>query len=224
MTPWTGAAVIFDLDGVLIDADSIYERHWEQWADARGVDFDAVLAVHHGRPAIETIRAVAPHLDAAAEAAAFNAALAGDDDATGIRVHEGVATLLTALHPGHWAIATSAPRTTALGRLASLGLPLPTVLVTIDDVAAGKPAPDPYLAAAKGLAADITECLVVEDAPAGITSAKTAGAHVVAVTTTHDREQLGQADDIVGTIDSLRVRPAGNGVSVAWDEFPVTDR
>jgi sugar-phosphatase len=210
--------VIFDLDGVLIDADAIYERHWARWADDHGVDFEAILDVHHGRPAIETIRTVAPSLDAEVEAARFNQILEGDHDDAGICAHAGAHDVIAALEGAPWAIATSAPRSTALSRLGSLGLTVPDTLVTIDDVSAGKPAPDPYLAAAAALGVEANRCLVIEDAPAGITSARAAGAHVLAVTTTHGPRRLTEAHGMIRSLTALDIAADTSGVSVRWSE------
>ena len=220
MAAWSGAAIIFDLDGVLIDADLIYERHWAHWAAGHGVDLDAILAVHHGRPAVETIRAVMPDMDAEAEATRFNEALERDTDDSGIGAYAGAHELVAALDGTRWAIATSAPRSTAVSRLTSLGITMPEVLVTIDDVAAGKPAPDPYLAAADALGVAADQCLVVEDAPAGVTSARAAGAFVLAVATTHDPERLVGAHGIIQSLDVLDVDAGESTVTARWPDRP----
>ena len=216
MTTWSGVAVIFDLDGVLIDANAVYERHWARWAEDHDVDLDLILAVHHGRPSVETIRTVMPRLDAEAEAAGFNEALEGDTDDAMVRAYPGAHEVIAALDSTRWAIATSAPGSTATRRLARLGITMPDVLVTIDDVVAGKPAPDPYLAAAAGLGVPIEQCLVIEDAPAGIASARAAGASVLAVTTTHRPDRLGEADWVCPSLEALDVVADGSNVTVRW--------
>ncbi|MDJ0497266.1 MAG: HAD-IA family hydrolase [Acidimicrobiia bacterium] len=219
MATWSGAAVVFDLDGVLIDADAIYERHWRRWADAHGIDLGSILAIHHGRPSVETMRMVAPYLDVETEAARFNEALEADPDDSGIRAYAGAHNVVAALHDARWAIATSAPRSTALSRLSALGIAVPRVVVTIDDVPAGKPAPDPYLAAAAALGVAPDRCLVVEDAPAGIASSRAAGAYVLAVATTHPPERLGDADGISRSLGDLDVSVDASGVTVRWPDI-----
>lgn len=216
MGHWQGDAVIFDLDGVLIDANSVYERHWQAWAARHGVPFEHILAVHHGRPAAQTVEIVAPHLDPAHEAAAYNRSLMEDTDLDGVLALPGVSKLLGSLPGDRWAIATSAPRPVALARLQYLRLPRPDVLVTADDVARGKPAPDPYLLAARLLGYPPARCMVIEDAPAGVEAAAAAGAFVVAVATTHRQQDLQAADAVVAQPADVTVNPNTSGLSVEW--------
>ena len=212
----TCEAILFDLDGVLIDSDPIYERHWQRWAARHDVSFEHILAIHHGRTAIETMRTVAPHLDAKEEARRFNAILSADMDLEGLVAYDGVARLLPQLPPNRWAIATSAPRPVALSRLEYLALPFPSVLVTADDVAHGKPAPDPYVQAAEGLGHDPARCLVIEDAPAGIAAAQAAGARVIALATTNIPDALGDADAVLARFIDLEITSETAGLRVSW--------
>jgi sugar-phosphatase len=184
-------AILFDLDGVLVDSTAYVEEQWRRWATAKGLLPEPFLQVCHGRRAVETIRLAAPHLDAEAEVAAFQPDEAAD--ARAIEPIEGAARLLEALPMGTWAVATSGPRAAATDRLRRAGLPSPTVLVCAEDVIHGKPSPDVYLMAAASLAVDPSECVVIEDAPAGVQAARAARMGVVALTTTHRREEL-QAD------------------------------
>lgn len=220
MGTWQGDAIIFDLDGVLIDADAVYERHWKRWAAEHNVALEDVLSVHHGRPAMRTIEVVAPEMDAAEAARRFNAGLAADRDLTGIVAFEGVAGLVGSLQANRWAIATSAPRGVAVVRLEYLGLPLPEVFVTIDDVASGKPAPDPYLLAAQRLGYEPERCLVIEDAPAGIEAAVTAGATVLGVATTHHAADLAGAHAIVDRLMDIEVVAQLEALHVEWTDAP----
>lgn len=209
-------AMIFDMDGVIIDSGDIYARHWRGWGAEHGVDYDTAIAgVHPGRPPVETIRVVAPHLDAEAESRRFNDALEDDDDA--ITAMPGAAALLASLPAGRWAIATSAFRNVATEWLAQAGLPEPAALVTVDDIERGKPAPDPYLRAAELLGQDPARCLVVEDAPAGITAAKAAGATVLALETTHGLEDLGGADHHTAALLTVSARVEGDELVVCWE-------
>lgn len=209
-------AILFDLDGVLIDAELIYQRHWKEWAEKHQVSFERILEVHHGRPAVRTMEIVAPHLDAVGESTRFNQRLEEDTDMTGTLAYPGVATALPSLPPDRWAIATSAPAGIARPRLEYLELPVPSVLVTPDDVAHGKPAPDPYLKAAKDLGVPPTECLVIEDSPAGIESAHAAGAKVLALATTHDPLALETAGAICTEFSALMFKCHKVGISVSW--------
>jgi sugar-phosphatase len=195
-------AILFDLDGVLVDSTAFVEEQWRRWAEAKGLGAEPFLRVCHGRRAIETIRLAAPHLDAEAEVAAFQ------PDATGhglaIAPIEGAARLLEALPPASWAVATSGPRLDASERLRRAGLPVPNVLVCAEDVVHGKPSPDVYLMAAASLAVAPSECLVIEDAPAGVQAARAAGMGVIGLTSTHRREEL-DADACVISLLSIHV-------------------
>ena len=181
-------AVLFDLDGVLVDSTSYIEEQWRRWAKSKGLAAEPFLRVCHGRRALETIQLAAPHLDAAAEVAAFVPDEAGNGNA--LKPVEGASRLLQTLPMGSWAVATSGTRTAATERLTEAGLPIPAVLVCAEDVVHGKPSPDVYLMAAAGVGVSPADCVVVEDAPAGIQAARSAGMGVVALTTTHRPEDL----------------------------------
>jgi mannitol-1-/sugar-/sorbitol-6-phosphatase len=209
-------AILFDLDGVLIDAELIYQRHWKAWAERHQVSFEQIVAIHHGKPAVRTMEIVAPHLDAVRESKRFNQRLEEDTDMEGSIAYPGVERLLKKLPPDRWAIATSAPGNTARLRLEHLGLPVPSVLVTPDDVPCGKPAPDPYLAAATGLGFAAADCLVIEDSPTGIESARAAGAKVLALATTHSNGALEKADAICPRFFDLEVAMEDSGLVVSW--------
>ena len=174
------------------------------------------MALHFGRAAAETIRLVAPDLDAVAEAASYNAELARDPDSSGVQVIDGASRLLASLPADRWAIVTSATRIMVERWLPALGLPMPRVLVSVDDIARGKPAPDPYLRAAELLGHDPAHCLVVEDAPAGIAAGTAAGAVVLAVGSTHALADLAGADIVVVALADLGVTATNEGLTVSW--------
>ena len=204
----TALALLFDLDGVLVDSTANVERHWRNWADRHGLDSAALLEVVHGRRAIDTIRELAPHLDADAELAAMVAA--ETTDTTGITALAGAKELLDSLPPGSWAIVTSGTRAIAEARLRVTGLPTPAVLITAEGVSRGKPDPEGYLAAAHALGMRPGDCVVVEDAPAGIEAARRGGMRCIALLTTHDTTRVGSADAIARDTSHLRAR-AGSG-------------
>ncbi len=191
----TGKAILFDFDGVLINSDPVYERHWQQWADAHGASYEHIISIHHGIPAVRTISIVAPHLDPVYEANQFLVNAVTDLD--GLLAPAGVKSFLPRLPADRWAIATSSYRQMVGEQLAYLGLPEPRVLVTIEDVTEGKPAPEPYLLAAEKLGFLASDCIVIEDSPAGITAGKKAGAQVIAVASTKMAHELQEADMIV---------------------------
>jgi mannitol-1-/sugar-/sorbitol-6-phosphatase len=176
------SAVVFDLDGVLVDSAAYVEQQWRRWASSRGLRPEPFLRVCHGRRALETIRMAAPHLDAEAEVQAFVPLEEGHEILGPL---PGALRLLTTLPTGTWGVATSGSRATAMGRLRRAALPLPPVLVCAEDVTRGKPSPDAYLLAARSLGCPPDQVLVVEDAPAGIQAARTAGMAVIGLTTTH---------------------------------------
>jgi mannitol-1-/sugar-/sorbitol-6-phosphatase len=176
-------AVLFDMDGTLVDSTEIVERHWARWAARRGVDLSAILAVSHGRPTIDTLRLVAPQLATDEEAARIDAAEARDSE--GVRPVAGALELVASLPPARWAVVTSANRALASTRLAAAGFPVPAVLVTVDDVTRGKPDPASYLHAARQLSAAAQRSVVVEDTPVGVQAGLAAGATVIGVTTTY---------------------------------------
>jgi sugar-phosphatase len=200
------AAILFDLDGVLMDSRAAVERAWERWAAGHGIDPVSVLAEAHGRRTIDTIRAVAPSLDVELEARLLEEA--ESVDFKGVSTLAGAAELLEALPSGSWAVVTSGTRALATGRLAHGGLPVPERLVTADDVERGKPDPLPYLAGAAALSVDPAECLVVEDAPAGIQAGKAAGMTVLAVATTFEADALTAADYVAGSLAAVVLRSA----------------
>ena len=196
-------AILFDLDGVLADSREVVERQWRLWAARHGVDAAQLMPTIHGRRAVETIAQFAPHLNAAAEERDLAAREAADFD--GVREIPGAHALIASLPPDAWAVATSGARIIAGARLQHVGIVPPAVMVTADDVARGKPAPDPYRQAAQGLGIDPARCLVIEDAPVGVQAGHAAGARVVAVQTSHSADELREADAVVERLTDISV-------------------
>ncbi len=198
--------LLFDLDGVLIDSTEAVVRHWREWSEAHGLDVDRIMQVAYGIRTIETMRLVAPHLDADREAAAFGAR--EERDTSGVVAIEGATGLLNSLREDHWMIVTSCTLELARARLKQAQLPIPRALITADDVSRGKPAPDPYLEAAKRLGLKVEQCIVVEDSPAGIHAGKAAGMRVIGLATTHSQQQLLEsgADFVIDRLSDLDIR------------------
>ena len=209
---WTGAALLTDLDGVLVDSQLVVESAWRWWAERVGVDPAALLPVSHGVRAVDTIARFAPHLDVEVEEAALVAVEL--DLAEQLRAVPGTDALIAAVPRERWAVVTSGSRRLATARLEQVGVPRPEVLIAAEDVAAGKPDPEGYLAAAAALGVAAGDCLVIEDAPAGVAAARAAGCTVVALTTTHAPEQLEAAEVIVADPRAL-VLQAGDGTSLS---------
>ena len=207
-------AIIFDLDGVLVDSDAVITRRWKRWAEERGIPFEEVEAVQTGRPAIEVIEEVAPHLDPEAEIDRLGDEMAADTE--GVEAFDGAKALLDRLPEDRWAIATSGRHRTATARMMHVGLPEPEVFVTADDVEQGKPAPEPYQQAATGLGIDPGRCVVLEDAPAGVASARRAGASVLGVATSTSPNALAAATAVIPHVKALDVRAEEAGLRVDW--------
>ena len=195
------SAVLFDLDGVLVESRAATERAWLAWALKNGVDEAALRSAMHGVRSGDVVRALRPDLDAAAEAGEIERAQA--DDVDGLGAIPGAVAALGALKGDRVAVVTSGTRPLALARLAAVGIDPPAVVVFADDVSRGKPDPEGYLAAARRLGADPAEALVVEDAPAGLEAAKAAGMAAVALPSTHAREELGRADVVLDSLEEL---------------------
>src|SRR5580693_5306262 len=164
MTTFRCSAILFDLDGVLVDSTRSVERQWRIWAREQGIDEEKVMAVAHGVRAIEVIRTVAPHFDAEAEVRKLESREAADHD--GVAVMPGAADLVRSIPDGSWGVVTSGTRHLATARLRLAGIPVPKVMVAADDVTNGKPHPEPYLKGAHQLGVNPNDCLVIEDAPA----------------------------------------------------------
>ena len=204
-------AILFDLDGVLINSTSCIVRHWKAWADQHDLDINKIMHIAHGIRTIETIRLVAPHLDAVKEAEQFDAHEVADT--AGVVAMEGAFEVLAGLPEGAWTIVTSGSLELVKARLKKKGLPIPKILVTADDVNQGKPAPEPYLVAAKRLGVSPKKCVVIEDAPAGIKSGKKAGMQVIGIASTHSRKELLDigANIVIDKLINLDVRKTTDG-------------
>ena len=198
------AAVLSDLDGVLVDSGAEIERVWREWAISHDLDADDMVRATHGVPAAPVIARVAPWLDPVAEAARVDRLHAE----TGGVALPGAAELLALVSP--LAVVTSCSPPLAAARFAAAGLRPPEVVITNDLTERGKPHPDPYLAAAAALGVAPRDCLVVEDAPAGVAAGRAAGAEVWAVATTHSPGELRDASvvvpDLWGVLGGLGLR------------------
>jgi mannitol-1-/sugar-/sorbitol-6-phosphatase len=182
------SALLFDMDGVLIDSTPAVARVWQKWALQHGFNPEEVVARAHGRPSITTVREYLPQADHEAENRIVERSEM--EDLEGVIPLPGARDLLASLPGDRWTIVTSSTRPLAEVRLRSAGLLIPRKLVTSSEVTNGKPHPEPYLKAAAAIGYAATECIVVEDAPAGIRAGKAAGAKVIAFPTTCDLNSL----------------------------------
>ncbi|MFI0976025.1 HAD family hydrolase [Streptomyces sp. NPDC021093] len=196
------SAVLFDVDGVLLDSAGAHRRVWNSWSLERGLDPERVWQLTFGRRPEDTVKDAAAHLGPGVERKVLDELLAREKD--GVRPVDGAADLLAALAGRPWAIVTSGDRAFVEARFAAEGLPLPAVRVYGSDVEHAKPAPDCFALAASRLGVSTSACLVVEDAPAGVRAAVAAGCTVVGLTTTHSEESLRQADKCVASLAEVR--------------------
>lgn len=206
------SALLFDLDGVLVDSTAYVERQWRDWAAGRGLEAEPFLRVCHGRRAVETIRLAAPELDAEVEVARFPEFVT--DDSLRLDALPGARELLQGLPGGLWAVVTSGVRASASRRMREAGLPTPRVLVAAEDVEHGKPSPEGYLLAAERLDVAPTGCVVIEDAPAGIEAARTAGMRALGLMSTHPADALRGANLIITQLPVVMSRPIDEGIEL----------
>ena len=202
------AAFLFDMDGTLVDSIAAANRVWRRWADNHGIDPEIVIRTMHGMRAVDTIRHLnLPDVDAEREADAVTQAEIADVE--GVVAITGAGAFLRSLPADRWAIVTSAPRALAVRRIEAAGLPMPSVLVTADDVTKGKPAPDCFLVAAQSLGVAAQDCLVWEDTRAGIDAAEAAGAAIIVVSVTH-KTPIGTNHPVIVDYEGLAVALDGS--------------
>jgi len=199
-------ALLFDLDGVLIDSTPAVARVWSGWARERGFNPAEVVQRAHGRPSLTTVRELLPNADHEKENREVERREI--EDLEGVVPLPGTSELLAALPSERWTIVTSCTRALAEGRLRAAGLPTPARFVTSTDVVKGKPHPEPYLKAAGILGVDPRACVVVEDAPAGIRAGKAAGARVIGFPSTLVKSELqaAGADWVIANCAAIRLR------------------
>jgi sugar-phosphatase len=208
-------AIVFDLDGVLVDSMPAIRATWSEWARERGLASDAVLGAIH-LTAEELVHRFAPALDAAAEARAIARRQIGYE--TAVAALDGSRELVQRLPQQSWAVVTSGRRELALRHLALGGLPRPEVLVTAEDTPRGKPDPAGYLLAASRLAVEARRCIAVEDSPAGVRAARSAGMIVFAMTSTHRASDLAEAHAVLESLAQIAVTVEPSGaLSVCID-------
>ena len=211
-TPFRVRAILFDMDGTLIDTKGPVERSWRAWAARHDLDPEAILAVCHGVRSIETVRRFAPAgTDIDDEVRLVEECYTSDTE--GVRAVPGALELLQSLPRHRWAVVTSAPHDMARKRIAQAGLPLPDLLIGADNVTQGKPHPEGYRTAAEKLGFDPRETVVFEDAPAGLAAGNAAGAWVIGLTTTLPAHEL-DGNLSLPDLTALRVRVDEDGLEI----------
>ncbi len=197
------SAILFDLDGVLVDSTHSVSRQWRIWANENNLDSARLLEIAHGRRTIEVVQLLTPHLATADEVAKIEQREAADTE--GVRVMPGAAELVASIPNGRWGVVTSGTRHLATSRLGLANIPIPVVLISADDVVEGKPNPEPYLKGAQRLGVDPSECVVIEDAPAGILAAHAGGMKVIALASTYPVADLREAEAVVQSLTQIHV-------------------
>lgn len=199
---------LFDLDGTLVDSLPAVNRAWSSWGARHGLAAQQVLDYIHGKPAINSLR----HFMAGQSEAAIQAEFRWleqleAEDTAGVQAIAGAHALLTTLNALDipWAIVTSGSIPVAHARHKAAGLPLPEVFITAEDIKFGKPNPEPYLLGAERLGLSAPECVVVEDAPAGIIAGLEAGSAVVAVNPPADAPRLSEVALQVENLQPLHI-------------------
>jgi sugar-phosphatase len=217
MTQLHCAALLFDLDGVLIDSTPAVARVWRGWAIEHGFDPDQVVASAHGRPSLTTVREYLPNADHELENREVERREI--EDIAGVVPLPGALELLARLPEDRWTIVTSCTRRLAEVRLKAAGLPVPKKMITSNDITHGKPHPEPYQKGASVLGFPPSDCVVIEDAPAGVRAGKAAGARVIAFTTTVDQSLAREAgaDWIANNCADIRVVSVSQGLNLTLE-------
>ncbi|PAA97852.1 sugar phosphatase [Serratia fonticola] len=208
---------LFDLDGTLVDSLPAVERAWTYWAERHGISPQQVLDFIHGKQAITSLRHFMPNATEAELQHEFTLLEQVEaEDTDGVRALPGALVLLERIKALGipWAIVTSGSVPVANARRLAGGVPLPEVFITSERVKQGKPHPDAYLLGAQGLGLAPQDCVVVEDAPAGILSGLAAGCQVIAVNAPADAPKLNQVDLILSSLEQLKIAKSEQGAVI----------
>ncbi|MCC3773795.1 HAD-IA family hydrolase [Streptomyces sp. UNOB3_S3] len=204
-------AILFDSDETLVSSQRSVLRVWRQWAESYGMTLEEAMSrvEVHGRPAAAIIADLLPEEQVKGGVQRLVDAEVADAAAGGVEAVGGAVNLLVSLPQDRWAVVTSSSRRVVEARLAPVGI-RPKFLVTSDDVTHHKPHPEPFLLAAERLGVNPADCVVVEDSPAGLASARAAGMATIALTTTHKAHQL-EADATVPDFTGVSVQVTETG-------------
>lgn len=205
-------AVLFDMDGTLVDSTTIVERAWSRWAARHGIPREAVLSFAHGRPTRATLQHFFPERDHSGELEEMDRF--EETQMEGILAVPGAVEVVRALRDHPWAIVTSAWRTLAEARVSAAGLPLPNVLVPVDEIRNGKPHPEGFLQAAALLGVAPADCLVFEDTRPGIEAGVSAGMQVVGLLTTTTADHLNHRP-LIRDFRDVTIQSEGDSIKVA---------
>lgn len=214
ITVETGA-LLFDMDGVLLSSIGSVVRCWREWCRIYNIPNADTYEVPHGTRAEDVIKQLRPDIDSKEGLKVIEDLEVRDME--GLHVFPGVKSLLESMPLSNWAIVTSATMPLLTARLKQAGLPVPSNLVSAESVEKGKPAPDPYLEGARLLGFKPQDCIVVEDAPAGVRAGLEAGCRVLAVLNTHPVEELPGATWYTPSLENVRAVVQEGGLKLEFD-------
>ncbi len=203
ITSLTCGAILFDLDGTLIDSAASIEFALRVWCAEHNLDVKDFMHKAQGRRTIDSIRLLTPQLDALREAQKLEDLECSAVD--GLVAFNGAHEIINTLPTDCWAVVTSGGHRLASRRLSYAGIKIPEVFITAEDVQEGKPHPEGYMKAADALGINYANCLVIEDAPAGIQAARAAGMKVIAVATTHSARELTDANYCIDALSRIKI-------------------
>lgn len=214
MPSLTVTGILFDLDGVLVESSPAVERHWRSFATRNDLDPAAVLARAHGRPSAEVIADFLASQALAREVEWFDEMEVGDVE--GVVASSGAIDLLTRLPENRWSIVTSCGSRLAEARMSAAAIPVPSKIITADDVSNGKPDPEGYTLGVKWLGVPASSTVVLEDAPSGIEAALSAGTETIGVMGTFSANDL-PSRYVISSLDVLSVEPsAPDHLVISW--------
>ncbi|WP_028864044.1 HAD-IA family hydrolase [Psychromonas aquimarina] len=214
MSKVTSKGFIFDVDATLVDTSLVINNIWKRWSSQKDINFSEVFPHVHGRKIIETLTLLDPkYANIKEENTVKGIAVDAMKSATEI---QGALNFVKSIPQQSWAIATSGPRKVAQTSLLASGFKLPEVMVCAEDVAYGKPHPEPFVLAAQKLGLEAQNCIAFEDSPAGVKSAKDAGCFTIALLTSHKKSELASADLIIDSFSMLTLRDKESFYELCW--------
>jgi sugar-phosphatase len=196
---------LFDLDGTLVNSKPAVERAWIKLAQEAQIPLEKMVGLH-GIPAEQSLRMLLEgRSEEEIKSWVDRIEFLESSDTAGVVAIPGAKNLLNELNERNiaWTIVTSCTIPLAISRVKAAGIEMPDHSVTFNDVKLGKPHPEPFILGAKRIGLDPSQCWVIEDAPAGVKSGKSAGCTVAAVLTSHLKEQLNEADHFLNHLDEL---------------------
>jgi mannitol-1-/sugar-/sorbitol-6-phosphatase len=205
-------AIIFDLDGTLVDSIECVEKTWNTWCKKYNISLDKFSPAMHGITSYQTIKTIAPDLDTDKVVVEFDEIELKQTE--GLKLIPKADKILNELPPEKWAIATSGSKKLATTRLSYIGLPIPKIMITADDITNSKPNPEPYLLAAKHLGIPADDCVVFEDSLAGIESGKAAGAKVIGLTALFKKDKLSKTDAVINDFSDIKIEIKDNKLKI----------